>query len=358
MTALDMEVQFPNLFGGTTINYFRGFNVFGITIYWYGILIAVGIALAYFYAIRRSTKDFGLVKDRVFDVVFAAVIGGFLFARIYYCVFRTLDPNSSVKYNFITTFTTIRDGGLAIYGGVIGAAVVGFIMCKIRKVNFFAMTDLAALGFLIGQAIGRWGNFVNQEAYGAICDNKWLFAMTGSKIVEEMGKNATVHPCFLYESAWCVLGFVFLHFYSKKLRSYDGEIALLYVAWYGFGRMFIEGLRTDSLYWGSFKVSQALAAVSCAAAIILFVLFKIVTKKKNKPLYVHTKESYELIEQDIIAEEKRRAKKAKKAESILADEESKEETPEETAEEFPEENGVAEENNADDREDEDGSEDN
>lgn len=321
-----MEVQFPNLFGGTTINYYRGFNVFGLTIYWYGILIAIGLLLAVFYAFRRATKDFGLVKDRVFDVVFAATVGGFLCARIYYCVFRTIDPNSNIKYNFVTTFTTIRDGGLAIYGGVIGAVLVGFIFCKIRKVNFLAMVDLASLGFLIGQCIGRWGNFVNQEAYGEICDKTWLFAMTGNRITEEMGKNAVVHPCFLYESAWCLLGFIFLHIYSKKLRSYDGETALLYVAWYGLGRMFIEGLRTDSLYWGTVRVSQVLAAVSCAAALVTFVICKIVTKKSGKPLYVNTKASYELIEQDIIAEEQRKAKKDKKAPSILGDENDSEET--------------------------------
>lgn len=309
--TFDMTVKFPNLFGGTEINYFRGFDVFGITIYWYGILIAVGIVLAYLYATRRAKRDFGLVNDRVFDVVFAATVGGFLFARIYYCVFRTIDPNSTTKYNIITTFTTIRDGGIAIYGGIIGAVVVGFIMCKVRKVNFRAMADLASLGFLIGQCIGRWGNFVNQEAYGAECSKNWLFAMTGNRISEEMG-NVFVHPCFLYESAWCLLGFLLLHFYSKKLRTYDGEIALLYVTWYGFGRMFIEGLRTDSLYWGKFRVSQVLGFASCVVAAVLFVIFKILAKKKGYVLYVNSDASRELIEQDAKAELERKAKKEQK----------------------------------------------
>ena len=332
---MDMQVEFLNLFGGTTINYSRGFNLFGLTIYWYGVLIAIGIVLAYCYALRRSTRDFGLVGDRMFDVVFAATIGGFLFARIYYCVFTTLNPNSATKYNIITMFTTIRDGGIAIYGGIIGAVVIGFIFCKIRKVNFFAMADLASLGFLIGQTIGRWGNFINQEAYGEKCDPEWLFAMTGSKITAEMGKNATVHPCFLYESAWCLLGFILLHIYSKKLRTYDGEIALLYVAWYGFGRMFIEGLRTDSLYLGDFRVSQMLALVSCAAAVVTFAICKVVTKKRGTVLYVDSAASRELIEHDKQVEEERRAKKEKKAESILAPES---EESAESEEEITEEN--------------------
>lgn len=314
-TALtEMEIEFPNLFGGTAINYYRGFQVFGVNIYWYGVLIAAGVVLAYLYAMRRATKDFGLVKDRVFDVVFAAIIGGFLCARIYFCIFTTLDPNSSVKYDFITMFTTIRDGGLAIYGGVIGAFIVGFVFCKIRKVNFFAMADLASLGFLIGQTIGRWGNFFNQEAYGEICSPDWIFGMNGSKIAAEVEAGALVHPCFLYESAWCLLGFVLLHLYSKKLRTFDGEILLMYISWYGLGRFFIEGLRTDSLYAGSLRVSQAVAAVSFVVAMILFIIFKIVTAKKGIPLYVNSDGSRELIERDRAADEERKQKKlAKKA---------------------------------------------
>lgn len=321
--STEMTVEFPNIFHGMEIAYSRGFSLFGLEIYWYGVLITLGIVLAYIYAMHRVTRDFGIVKDRAFDVIFAAVIGGFLFARIYYCVFRTLDPNSPVKYNFITMFTTIRDGGIAIYGGIIGAVVIGIIFCRIRKVNFFAMADLASLGFLIGQAIGRWGNFINQEAYGAFCPKDWIFGMTGSRIAEDMGSSAPVHPCFLYESVWCMLGFIFLHIYSKKLRSYDGELSLLYIAWYGFGRMFIEGLRTDSLYWGSFRVSQVLAAVSFTAAIILFAVFKIITKKKNTVLYVNSEASKALIEEDLETERQRKAKKNGTAPSILGDDTEK-----------------------------------
>lgn len=321
----EIELEFPNLFGGVAINYYRGFTVFGIPIYWYGVLITIGVVLAYFYAMHR-TKDFGLNKDRVFDVVFAALIGGFLCARIYYCVFTTLDPESPINYTFVTVFTGIRDGGLAIYGGIIGAFLVGFAACKIRRVNFFAMCDLASLGFLIGQTIGRWGNFVNQEAYGAVTDPDWIFGMTGDIISKEVEAGALVHPCFLYESAWCLVGFILLHFYSKKLRSFDGEVALLYIGWYGLGRAFIEGLRTDSLMLGSVRISQVVAAVSFAAAIILLIVFKIITEKKQIPLYVNSDACRELSEKDRAADEAAKAKreaklaaKEKSAPSILAE---------------------------------------
>lgn len=327
-TLEEMNVEFPNLFGGTEISYRRGFNLFGsngIIIYWYGVLIAVGVVLAYLYVMRRVTRDFGLVKDRVFDVVFVTIICAFLCARIYYCVFTNLNPETpeDQKYTFITMFTKIRDGGIAMYGGTIGAVIFGLLMCKLRKVKFTALADISALGFLIGQTIGRWGNFINQEAYGAECDPNWLFAMSGSRIRAEMPAGVFVHPCFLYESVWCLLGFIFLHIYSKKLRTFDGEIALLYLSWYGFGRFFIEQLRTDSLYIGSLRVSQWVGAVSFVGAMVCFVVFKVRTAKSKKPLYVNTDASRELIESDLRAEEERKAKKAKKektADSIIAEE--------------------------------------
>lgn len=345
-----MQVEFPNLFGGTEITYRRGFELFGVPVYWYGVLIAVGVILAYIYAMYRATRDFGLVKDRVFDVVFVCIVGGFLFARIYYCVFVTLDPNNPTNYDFVTTFTTIRDGGIAMYGGTIGAVLIGLLMCKLRKVNFFAMVDLASLGFLIGQTIGRWGNFINQEAYGAECDTNWLFAMTGSVINEEM-HGAYVHPCFLYESVWCLLGFIFLHIYSKKLRTFDGEVALLYLAWYGFGRAFIEQLRTDSLYAGSIKVSQLVAVVSFTIAIVVFVIMKVRTHKTKKPLYVNSGESQELIESDLKAELEHKEKKKNKKLADTDNEESEEseEATEETTDEESSEEKAAEEEAAEDK---------
>lgn len=349
----ELEIEFPNLFDGLSITYYKGFQIFGISIYWYGVLITLGVILAYLYAHLR-TKEFGLDRERMFDVVFGAVIGGFFGARLYYCAFAG-------GYTIKTFFTTIRDGGLAIYGGIIGALIVGVIMCKIRKVHIRSMLDIAALGFLIGQCIGRWGNFVNQEAYGAVADPDFLFGMNGTLISTKVAAGAVVHPCFLYESAWCLLGFVLLHFYSKKLRSYDGEIFLLYIFWYGLGRFFIEGLRTDSLMLGNIRVSQLLACVTGTAALILLVVFKIITKKKNIPLYVNSEAWTAQQEQYKLEEKQKASKKAAKenaeAQSILAedadeiDEVRGDDIPDETEETADETEEAAEDNNDDESED-------
>lgn len=317
-----VELTFPNLFGGITLSYTQGFEIFGIKIYWYGVLITLGVVLAYLYANHRA-KEFGVGKDRMFDVVFVALICGFLGARIYYCVFQTLDPNSGMSYDFVTTFTTIRDGGLAIYGGVIGGFLGGFVACKIRKVNFRAMADLASLGFLIGQTLGRWGNFINQEAFGAECSPDWIFGMTSALISKRDGLayGTTVHPCFLYESVWCLVGLIGLHFYSKKLRSFDGEIMLMYLAWYGLGRAWIEGLRTDSLMAGSFKISQLVAAACFVVCTALVIVFKILTEKKHIPLYVNTDAWQEQQAADLEAANRQKNKKKEiiEAPSILSD---------------------------------------
>ena len=162
----------------------------------------------------------------------------------------------------------IWEGGIAIYGAVIGAAIGVFIHCKfIKKISILATLDLVSLGFMIGQMIGRWGNFFNREAHGGVTDS---FLRMGL-INPITGNGEYYHPTFLYESLWNLFGFVLLHGISKG-RKYDGQIALMYVTWYGLGRAFIEGLRTDSLWWGNFRVSQVLAAVTCAAAGIVLIV--------------------------------------------------------------------------------------
>ena len=200
--------------------------------------------------------------------------------------------------------------------------------------------------------MGRLGNFINQEAYGAACDQNFPFAMMGSRISEEMGIGAHVHPCFLYESVWCLLGFIFLHIYSKKLRTFDGEISLLYLAWYGFGRFFIEQLRTDSLYAGGFKVSQWVGAVSFIAAVIVFVICKIRTKKNGTPLYVNTEASKDLIELQLEQEQKEKErkaeKKARKAEKQAEDDEEQNEDGEDSDE--PDKDGEELDNDSEDGE--------
>lgn len=230
-------------------------------VYWYGILITLGFVLAVIYGMRRA-KKFGIDSDRLLDCILVTAPMAIIGARAYYIIF---DDSLTFK-----SFFNIHDGGLAIYGGVLVAAIVGALMCKIRKVNILSALDLTALGFLIGQAIGRWGNFINQEAYGYTTGSSW-FGISGERIIEDMNTQMPVHPCFLYESLWCALGFVLLHFLSKK-RRFTGQIAAFYLVWYGFGRFFIEYFRTDSLYLGQIKVSMLLSGLMVAAGIILLVI--------------------------------------------------------------------------------------
>ena len=217
-------------------------------IYWYGFLITIGILLAMIYGFRRM-KTVGIDPDRATDSVIGGLIGAIFGARFYYIIFNT----EGMKFS---EFFDIRDGGLAIYGGLIGAIIVGGIIAKVRKLKLTALLDVVAPCFLIGQCIGRWGNFFNQEAFGANTKLPWgMISNTTMEYIsnhyDELGGKVSaldpIHPCFLYESIWCLIGFIILHFYLKH-RKFDGEVFLMYTGWYGLGRFFIEGLRTDSLY--------------------------------------------------------------------------------------------------------------
>ena len=191
-------------------------------IYWYGIIIATGFLLALIYGLKNAPR-YGLNSDRMLDVILVATPVAILSARTYYVIF------DGEKLNGIGDFfgfgTSSGFAGLAIYGGVIGAFAAGAVMCKIRKVKILDMFDVAATGFLIGQGIGRWGNFINQEAYGAFTGSSF-WGMQSEKTVSEMGEGL-VHPCFLYESIWCIAGFFILNHFSKK-RRFSGEISLMY----------------------------------------------------------------------------------------------------------------------------------
>ena len=236
-------------------------------IYWYGIIIATGFLLALIYGLKNAPR-YGLNSDRMLDVILVATPVAILSARTYYVIF------DGEKLNGIGDFfgfgSSSGFAGLAIYGGVIGAFASGAVMCKILKVKILDMFDVAAAGFLIGQGIGRWGNFINQEAYGAFTGSSF-WGMQSEKTVSEMGEGL-VHPCFLYESIWCIAGFFILNHFSKK-RRFSGEISLMYCVWYGFGRGFIELLRTDSLMIGNLKVSCLLSfLISIAAFSALAVL--------------------------------------------------------------------------------------
>ncbi len=232
-------------------------------IYWYGIIIATGFLLALIYGIKNASR-FNLNTDRMLDVVLVATPVAILSARAYYVIFDG-EPLGSIG-DFFGFGNSSGFSGLAIYGGVIGAFVSGAVMCKIRKVKILDMFDIAAVGFLIGQGIGRWGNFVNQEAYGSFTGSTW-WGMESERTVAEMGEGL-VHPCFLYESVWCIAGFFVLNYFSKK-RRFSGQISLMYCVWYGFGRAVIELLRTDSLMIGNFRISCLLSLCICIAGAVL-----------------------------------------------------------------------------------------
>ena len=301
------EISFPGL--GITWDPGRSFQIGSLTIHYYGLLIAAGLMLAVVYAWRRC-KEFGVRGDDLTDGILCVVPVAVICARLYYCAFEW----GSYASNPISILY-IWNGGLAIYGGVLGAIAGIAVYCKIKKIKMAALLDLVALGFLIGQCIGRWGNFFNREAFGSATD--WFLRM--GLLNTQTGLVEYHHPTFLYESLWNLVGFVGLHLLSKR-RKYDGQIALGYVAWYGLGRAFIEGLRTDSLWWGPFRVSQVLAAVSCLAAVTVLVILAI--RKYSPKLYVQQ-----------VAE-------AAEAEDAAAEETPVEEAP---AEETPVEEAPAEE---------------
>lgn len=250
---------------GIEMNPPRTLEIFGLSIHFYGLIIACGLMLAVWYGCKRCNQ-FGFSVDDLTDGVLCIVPFAILCARLYYCIFDW----DSYKNDPISILY-IRNGGLAIYGGVIGAAIGVIIFSKVKRIKIGAVLDIVALGFLIGQAIGRWGNFFNREAFGAATDSFMKMGLF-NRFTQSW---EYYHPTFLYESLWNAAGFVLLHFLSKK-RQYDGQIALGYAAWYGLGRTFIEGLRVDSLYWGDFRVSQMLAAVSCfaAVAVLMYMAFQ------------------------------------------------------------------------------------
>ena len=265
-------ISFPSL--GLELNPPSHFSIGSLSIHFYGVIIALGLVLAVVYGMRRS-KKFGFTEDDILDGVLWIVPFAILCARLYYCVFEW----DNYKENPISILY-IWEGGLAIYGGVIGAAIGLIVYTRIKKLRLGALMDLVSLGFLIGQSIGRWGNFMNREAFGAATESFLRMGLYNSRT----GAFEYYHPTFLYESLWNVVGFVALHKLSSK-RQYDGQIALGYVAWYGLGRAFIEGLRTDSLYLGGgdsgIRVSQLVGFICFVVGTALMVYLLIRTKKQE-----------------------------------------------------------------------------
>lgn len=285
-------VEFPGL--GLQFDVYANlveFSLFGntVTIKFYGVIIAFGFILAVLFGGRMAYK-WKMSLDKMLDVLIYGTIGGIIGARLYYVIFQW----DTYKDNLLSVFK-IWEGGLAIYGGIIGALIVAFFVCKKNGLNFLKLLDLAGMSFLIGQGIGRWGNYTNQEAFGTNTTLPW--GMTSEKVSEYISRNydsltaggmtvdpdLPVHPTFLYESLWCLLGFLILYIVCRKFRKFDGQLILGYGIIYGLERTVVEGLRTDSLYIGStnLRVSQLLSLALVIVCSVITVIKFIKIKKQN-----------------------------------------------------------------------------
>ena len=292
-------LEFPGL--GLSFELGRSaFAVFGLHIYWYGIIIGLSFAAATLYYVKRA-REFGIDSDRMLDVLIITIVGGVVGARLYYVIFRW----ELYRYDPISIFN-LREGGLAIYGGIIGGIICAYLACKWRKMKLLPLLDLFASGMLVAQAIGRWGNFVNVEAFGRNTTAPWgmvsplitNYLLYHQERLAAMGMmvdpHLPVHPTFLYESLWNLIGFLLIAWYIKR-RKFDGEILIIYLGWYGLGRALLEGLRTDSLMIGSLRVSQMVAVLCVLASIALLAHIHLRIKKSGGSallrLYVHTDEA-------------------------------------------------------------------
>ncbi len=267
----DSVISFP-MFGDFSINPPAYFTIFGKNIYFYGVIIALGFVLGTLYC-ARNARRFGIKSDDVYDFMLWTIPLSIIGARLYYVLFRLPHYIQHPSEIF-----AIWEGGLAIYGGVIAGIIVAVVLCRKKKIPLLAMLDLLVYGLLIGQIIGRWGNFMNREAFGAQTD---VFCRMG--LTAPDGTQIFVHPTFLYESLWNLAGLIFLIVWERKdKRKYDGQCLLFYFFWYGIGRAWIEGLRTDSLYIGStnIRVSQALSIV---LALISFIILIVQSRREHSP---------------------------------------------------------------------------
>ena len=303
-----MNETFQILFPGLGIEEFTlnriAFSIGKIEVRWYGILITLGIALAFYYAYFRGKRNEGVVLDDIIDIGLCTVSLGVIGARLYY-VLTTLKTH---HYNSLLDIIAIWNGGLAIYGGIIGGCLGILIACKWKKIRWQKAFDMIAPGVMIAQALGRWGNFCNGEAYGYAIGQTTRFYFFNTEHILNSGEGTLFHtlrmglydtswstaptyyhPTFFYESVWNLLGFVLINLFYKR-KKFDGQIALMYFTWYGFGRMFIEGLRTDSLYipGTTLRISQCLGLLCFVGGSILLVTVLLHGKKHGfKPVFAN-----------------------------------------------------------------------
>lgn len=284
----DSPIRFPGLFGDWAFTIgSKAINI-GNGIYWYGILIALGLMLALWFCMSQR-KKYGISEDALLDAVLWGIPCGVVGARLYYVIFyldRFRDANGSFNWG---KAIAIWDGGLAIYGAVIAVFILGLVMSHRGKFKLWAMMDLVVMGLLIGQCVGRWGNFMNREAFGGPTTLPWRMQLT-----TVTGQLVEVHPTFLYESLWNLVGLLLLVFVVSKARRFDGENTCFYFLWYGIGRFWVEGLRTDSLYLFNWtiagqpiRVSQALSLVMVVVALCMLVYNIKIHPHSPEELYVN-----------------------------------------------------------------------
>lgn len=327
MEAQTVLVKFAGIAKEFTVS--NTLNLGFTTVRWYGAIIAFGFLLAVLFGGRIAYK-WKINLDKMIDVLLYGTIGGILGARLYYVAFKWDYYGQHLSEVF-----KIWEGGLAIYGGIIGGLLAAFIVCKSEKLNFFNLLDMASMSLLIGQGIGRWGNYANQEAFGSITNRNW--GMMSDTVAEYISEHASyfglgnvenvkqyiadndiyVHPTFFYESVWCLLGFLVLYIIMRKRRKFSGQLFLCYGVWYGFERMVVEGLRSDSLYIAntSIRVSQALSAVLMLVSLVLLIALYVKFSKHPKPIegidFFPPKTEKELEAEKRKAEKKELKKKAK-----------------------------------------------
>ena len=300
-------VEFPDLFGGLKFSISEeAFNVFGFSVRWYGLLIGLGVLLCAFLGMR-ACRRYDISQDDLLDYALFSLPAAIVGARLYYVAF-----NFSLFKNDLKTVFDIRGGGLAVYGGIIAAFLTIFLVSRYKKQAFLKIVDFAMPYIFLGQAIGRWGNFFNQEAFGGATTLPW--GMTGDQIAqywiyENKPADTLVHPTFLYESLWCLLGFVVIMLYRRsRLKKTNGECVCLYMILYGVERALVEGLRTDSLYIGStgLRVSQLLSIVLVLVGVVLFIVLRIRYNKKQAlegALDPEQKTGFESVKERLDAEE-------------------------------------------------------
>lgn len=327
MEAQTVLVKFAGIAKEFTVS--NTLNLGFTTVRWYGAIIAFGFLLAVLFGGRIAYK-WKINLDKMIDVLLYGTIGGILGARLYYVAFKWDYYGQHLSEVF-----KIWEGGLAIYGGIIGGLLAAFIVCKSEKLNFFNLLDMASMSLLIGQGIGRWGNYANQEAFGSITNRNW--GMMSDTVAEYISEHASyfglgnvenvkqyiadndiyVHPTFFYESVWCLLGFLVLYIIMRKRRKFSGQLFLCYGVWYGFERMVVEGLRSDSLYIAntSIRVSQVLSAVLMLVSLVLLIALYVKFSKHPKPIegidFFPPKTEKELEAEKRKAEKKELKKKAK-----------------------------------------------